>query len=575
MSKKSLLKDNKELMKEYNYQKNININLDAISIGSNKKIWWICSKNHEWEATVYNRTHGTKCPYCQNSKILKGYNDLETINPYLAKEWNYKKNKELPTEVGAGTAKKYWWICSICGYEWESPIVVRNKLNVGCPECAKEMHTSFPEQAIYYYCQKYYKKYQVYNRYLIDNKFESDIFIKKINLAIEYDGAYFHNSNDSKQREEKKNKYFLSKKIKLIRIKEAAKKNQYSYKNDVICIPKNPDYNDINNTLNLLFERIESLFNIKVKGNFNTENDRFNIMNNYIIGIKKNSLQSKFPEIAKEWDYKKNKILPESVSIGSEKRVWWICSKCGNRWESTISNRTRNGGGCPKCGLEKQLESFNCNQILNKGSLKDINPELASEWNYKKNGELTPEKVIATSNKKVWWKCKKGHEWETSISKRNSGTNCPYCVGKKVMEGFNDLATTNPELLEEWDYKKNKINPTQVTRGSEKRIWWICPKCNNSYDSVLYIKVKNKGCPYCAGKKVMKGFNDLATTNPELLEEWDYEKNEIKPDEVTSKSSRKVWWICLKCGNKWSTRISHRTEGHGCSKCYHSSRKKL
>ena len=503
MSSSNYLKDNKKLMKEYDYKTNATINLNDLKIGSNKKIGWICKKGHRWEATVYNRVNGTKCPFCTNSRILKGFNDLQTLNPSLAKEWDYTKNSKKPYEIGAGTAKKYWWICSNCGHEWEAPVVVRHTKNVGCPECAKEKNTSFPEQSIYYYLQKYYKKYQIYNRYLFENKYEADIYIKKLKLAIEYDGSYYHSIAGSKKRENNKDKYLTSNNIKLIRVRENVKNDKLSDDIDVIGITKNPNYKEIDKTLEKINTRISQLYNINVSPIFNTEKDRFKIMDNYIVGIKKNSLMSKYPEIAQEWDYTKNKISPDNVSIGSEKKVWWICSNCKNEWEATISTRTRMNAGCPKCGIKKQLEAFNRNKITSKGSLKDNNLTLAKEWNYEKNGNLLPENFIATSNKKVWWKCSKGHEWEATISKRNSGTGCPYCSNRKVLKGFNDLATKNPELLKEWDYNKNKnMDPENVVYGSYKRAWWKCSKCGHEWQTLIATRTIQKcNCPICSRKK--------------------------------------------------------------------------
>lgn len=503
LEKSNYLKDNKELMKEYDYEANADINLKDLKIGSNKKIGWICNKGHRWKATVYNRVNGTKCPFCTNSKILRGFNDLETLNPNLAKEWDYTKNGKKPCEIGAGTAKKYWWICHVCGYEWEAPVVVRHIKNVGCPECAKEKHTSFPEQSIFYYLQKYYKKYQVYNRYLFENKYEADIYIKKIKLAIEYDGSYYHNIVGSKKRENNKNKYLISNNIKLIRVRENVKNDKLSDDIDIIAIPKNPNYKEIDKALEKVITRINQLYNIEANHVFNTEKDRFKIMDNYIVGIKKNSLLSKYPDIAQEWDYTKNRISPDNVSVSSEKRVWWICSNCKNEWEATISNRTRMNAGCPKCGIKKQLESFNRNMIDSKGSLNENNPTLAKEWNYEKNGELTPNDIIATSNKKVWWKCVKGHEWEASIFKRNAGTGCPYCSNRKVLKGFNDLATKNPELLKEWDYCKNKeIRPEDVVYGSYKKVWWKCSKCGHEWQTLIATRtIQGCNCPICAINK--------------------------------------------------------------------------
>jgi len=206
--------------------------------------------------------------------------------------------------------------------------------------------------------------------------------------------------------------------------------------------------------------------------------------------------------------------------------------------------------------------------IQGANDLQTVNPKLANEWDYKKNENLTPNDITSGSNKNVWWICEKGHSYSAKIKSRNKGNACPYCSGHRVLTGFNDLATTNPLLLQEWDYEKNgDLLPTDITAGSLKRIWWIC-KRNHSYETGLADRTIGKhGCPYCSGRKPIIGTNDLATTNPELLKEWDYEKNgDLAPTDVMVKSGKKVWWICDK-GHSYSTRISHKTDGHGCPYC--------
>lgn len=154
------------------------------------------------------------------------------------------------------------------------------------------------------------------------------------------------------------------------------------------------------------------------------------------------------------------------------------------------------------------------------------NKELMKEWNQEKNILYNPADLTSGSSKKVWWKCEKGHEYKSSIVNRtkSKGTCCPYCSGNKVLKGFNDIASTNPELLKEWDYSKNTIKPDEVTKGTHKKIWWICSN-NHSYEATIPARRRGTGCPYCSGNKILVGFNDLATTNPELLEKWNYEKN--------------------------------------------------
>ena len=128
---------NPEIIKEWHPTKNGTITPRDVTKGSDKIIWWMCEKGHEWEATVSSRIRGRGCPYCANKRILKGFNDLETVNPTLSEEWHPTKNEKSPDEVIPGSSKKAWWKCKVCGHEWSAVISSRNS-GVGCPECAKE-----------------------------------------------------------------------------------------------------------------------------------------------------------------------------------------------------------------------------------------------------------------------------------------------------------------------------------------------------------------------------------------------------------------------------------------------------
>lgn len=115
--------DNKELMKEWDYDKNQNVDINKVTLGMGKNFWWVCPKGHSYQATIPNRlTKKSNCPYCSNHKVLKGFNDFNTINPNIAKEWNYERNKGLtPYDVTAGSGKKVWWKCAK-GHEWEAVV---------------------------------------------------------------------------------------------------------------------------------------------------------------------------------------------------------------------------------------------------------------------------------------------------------------------------------------------------------------------------------------------------------------------------------------------------------------------
>ena len=63
-------------------------------------------------------------------------------------------------------------------------------------------------------------------------------------------------------------------------------------------------------------------------------------------------------------------------------------------------------------------------------------PELAEQWNYDRNGVLTPWDVTIGSGRKVWWKCALGHEWEAVIRSRTKGSGCPKYRNHKAVESL-------------------------------------------------------------------------------------------------------------------------------------------
>lgn len=133
----------------------------------------------------------------------------------------------------------------------------------------------------------------------------------------------------------------------------------------------------------------------------------------------------------------------------------------------------------------------------------------------------------------------------------------------------NSIRKKHPELISEIsernDYREFIPN---LPSGSNRVIWWKCNTCGYEWQGPICTRSHGGGCAVCAGKHVMKGYNDLASQHPELVEEWNYERNDLKPEEVTSGSGKYVWWTCKDCGNVWKTSISHRTcSGYGCPKC--------
>lgn len=196
---------------------------------------------------------------------------------------------------------------------------------------------------------------------------------------------------------------------------------------------------------------------------------------------------------------------------------------------------------------------------------------LLQEWDEDKN-TVTLDSMTFLSHRKAWWKCSLGHSWQCEIKDRVGGeTGCPYCTNKRVLAGYNDLATTHPDIILEWNIEKNGENctPNKLTAGSEKKVWWKCALAHEWQATVENRALKSNACPYCSGKRAWPGFNDLATLFPELAAEWYEEFNEgIDINKIRPGSGRSVWWKCSS-GHIWKARIFSRTSKKrpGCPVC--------
>ena len=269
-----------------------------------------------------------------------------------------------------------------------------------------------------------------------------------------------------------------------------------------------------------------------------------------------NSLAEVHPELITEWSEKNLPLTPDDITFGSNKKVWWK-GTCGHEWQTSVKARS-NGEKCPICSGARVIAGIN--------DLATLEPLLAKQWSEK--NKKKPTEVSIGSHKKVIWRCEKGHEWEAAVKSRTiNKTGCPYCSHNKVLAGFNDLATLLPDIAAEWSEKNLPLKPDEVNAKSRKNVWWRCGKCGNEWKSVINARVKGTVCPVCAEREVLAGYNDLATTDSQLLSEWDYEQNKLKPTQVSRTSAKRAWWKCS-LGHSWKAKISDRTILKGkCTVC--------
>jgi len=270
------------------------------------------------------------------------------------------------------------------------------------------------------------------------------------------------------------------------------------------------------------------------------------------------SLAEKAPFLTVEWSVKNQPLTPDDVSYGSNKIVWWH-GICGHEWQASIKSRsTGRLSGCPYCTGHRVLKGYN--------DLATRFPEIAAEWS-DRNGSLLPDQVTAFANRKVWWKGACGHEWQALISDRSSGHGCPYCKDHKLLIGFNDFQTLHPDIAIEWS-EQNDVPPNAISEKKLMIAWWKCSSCGGEYRAWISSRLAGSKCPYCSNRKVESGVNDLATTDPEIADEWLYEKNGAETPLTVSRTSCKDYWWKSSCGHEWKAKVSDRTIHRvPCAKC--------
>ncbi len=290
---------------------------------------------------------GDGCPQCSIKKRVSSFrkNRIKTTGkslaseyPQLLKEWDYKKNDLKPEELTPFSGYRAAWKCQY-GHTWYATINNRTLNQSNCPECNPQSS----RLEIYLLCEIRTLFPNTKWRYKLEHN-ECDIFIEELRIGIEVDGAYWH-SNKLK-RDQQKNKVFEKNNLKIVRVRDKELPEIEGYK---VVHQSKDKYQDItNNVMKLL-----SKFNDDFKAYPNTQQAKKEyllMMSRLPAPPKGETLVDTYPQIASEWDYKKNyPLIPNQFSRGSDQKFWWKCSKGHPSYKATIKNRTLRGSGCMRC----------------------------------------------------------------------------------------------------------------------------------------------------------------------------------------------------------------------------------
>ncbi len=436
----------------------------TVTIGSGKKLDWICSKKHIWRASTHTRSKGFGCPYCSGLLVVLGKNDLATTHPKIAKlafGWN-------PKEVKAGSNKKLKWKCPK-KHIWEATVASIALTGNGCPYCSghkvmpgfNDLETTHPDLI----------KEIVTGDPTKVSKGSAKKFIWKCKLGHQYSAPI--NARTNKQ----------------------PSGCPYCSGQQVL-----QGFNDLKSINPKLAKEAFGWDPTKFSIGSSSKKQNWKCINGHLwsasiasrngmgVGCPKcsgrevisgvNDLHTLFPQLAKEADG----WNPKLVMAGSGKKLNWKCKE-GHKWAARVESRSFKKTNCPYCSNQKTGAGIN--------DLKSTHPELASQA-YKWDSTT----LTAGSNKKVEWICARKHIWKTSVAHRTKeNTGCPYCFGRLSWPGFNDLKSTNPKLAKEafgWD-------PQLYTNSSGKKVKWKC-KEGHVWIAAIYSRSEgNKtGCPTCS-----------------------------------------------------------------------------
>lgn len=365
-----------EIAAEIHPNKNPNFDAETHSPTSNKNVFWICSKGHEWNTRVEHRTRrkDTGCPICRKRKKSFAFK-----HPDLLKEWHPTANESLnPWELTPSSNKKVMWKClkDSKHSNWIKTIQARTKDDKGCPECSKNINTnngkaranSYPPLNIFSpeLSNQWHpiKNKQSPSDFLAGSSFKAwwicpdcnhewEAVIR--NRAIQNKGCPICSNQKRGRRNQRRKGNLVQTHPELVKqwhptLNKGKKPEDFTYGS-----AKKIMWQCLTNKEHTWLEKI----NLRTKKN-STECR--------ICKKEANSLQTNYPEIAAEWHPTKNgSLTPNDVSKASGEIVWWLCHvNPEHEWKADVRNRTLNKSNCNKCSIEKTaIHHKNPDQVIN------------------------------------------------------------------------------------------------------------------------------------------------------------------------------------------------------------------
>ena len=567
------------------------IDVSKLYVNSSKEIYWKCKNGHTFKEKVnvmYRRKH--KCFYCTCRQVWPGENDLQTLYPELAKEYDVEKNRITPDKISPKDADTYWWTCENNHPSFPQSVEHRVSRKTVCPYCTgkkvisgqTDLETLFPDIA---------REWDV----------EKNNGILPRNVS-----PYTYNSywwNCPKGHSYKKKVILRTKYHKPVDCTKCVKAHSTSFPEQAIFYYAKKCFPEAINRYRAPFDNGMEL-DIYIPA--------------YRMGIEYDGIAFHNDEEQHKREYKKylacKQLGIRLVRIKESENTWndtaddifYVRKKQNDRDLQAflmfmfgslfvLSAHTFTAENSREAFLNRYYgfpTDFDVSrdrpEILE--YLVDVEhsfgvqyPELARLWCKEENGSLTPFMFTSGSNYQATWKCPLcSSTWKSPICSIVS-RKVKFCKACSMRENgktltkvktakHGSLADRSDILLRQWDYEANgNLSPYEIPLNYTFPVSWKCDKCGYQWSLSPNSRVRAGSiadCPHCTGRVAMPGVDDLETLYPDVAKDWDYEKNNgVLPSQIKPYSNKKYYWHCPTCGKSYPAYPGNRIKGCGCSDC--------
>lgn len=593
MAKKIKITDIKELASIIDYERNIEeaIDVSKLYVNSSKEIYWKCENGHcfkEKANTIFKRKN--KCFYCTGRKIWSGENDLKTLYPELADEFDVEKNGITPDKVSPKDTKSYWWVCGNNHPGFFQSVEHRVTRNTKCPYCTgrkiipgiTDLKTLYPEIA---------KEWDV----------EKNEGLLPAEVSPYTYNSYFWIC--PKGHSYKKKVIQRTKFHKPVDCPKCIKAHSTSFPEQAIyyyvkkCFPdainryKDPFENGMELDIYVPMYKIGIEYDGAAFHNDEKQHDRE--LRKYQACKELGIRLVRIKEAKDTWDdtaddifFVDKRMKDQEVSVFLRflfGKIFMFSLYTFDRDDRNEAFLNRRVGFPTDFNVSRDRPEILEYLVDIEHSFGTEYPEIAEMWSKDANGNLTPYMFSSGSNYQAAWECPEcGSIWKSPISSivGRKVKSCRACsmkemgnaLTKKRAAKSGSLAERSDTLLKQWDYEKNKnLSPYEIPLNYSFDVAWKCDVCGYRWSSSPNTRVRNDkvaGCPHCTGRVAMPGVDDLETLYPDIAKEWDYEKNgDILPSQIRPFSNKKYCWICPNCGKSYDTYPGSRVKGTGCPDC--------